>query len=134
MIDSEIGWIIFNSGGSDNDRNISSNRNYREDSSKAIYDAERAAENDANKTMWFAMGCLLGPIGWLIAEAGSPAPNASHLVGKSPEYVALYTDAYRSKIKKSRSGATMNGCLIGTGVSTVLYLLLVAAASSESGY
>jgi len=115
------------------DRGTSSDRkNYNKDSNKAIYDAEMAAEIDANKTMWFAMGCLLGPIGWLISEAGTPAPNASNLVGKSPEYVALYTDTYRSKVKKMRSGAAMNGCLVGTGIYVIFYALVIAAA--ESGY
>jgi len=106
------------------------------DSSRAIYEAEQAAERDANKIMWYGMGCLLGPIGWLISEAGSPSPKAASLVGKDPEYIALYTDAYRSKIKKIRSTASLYGCLIGTGITVLVYALLLAevAEAESQGY
>jgi hypothetical protein len=106
---------------------------YATSSTNASYDAEQAAEADANKSTWFAMGCLLGVVGWLVTEVSTPTPDASSLIGKDPEYVALYTDTYRAKVKKMRSGAAVSGCLVGTGVEVLIYAVLLNS-TANSGY
>lgn len=86
-------------------------------------EARMAAENDAkmdvNGTLWFVGGCL----GWVILLGGiitigaaytvQPSPPASRLIGKSPEYVAFYTDAYKAKAKSIQTSKAWTGCVVG---------------------
>ena len=97
--------------------------------------AHRDATMHINKGTWFLIGCLAGLVGWIIAYAIEPNPPAAALVGKSPQYVATYTDCYKSKGKSLQSGAALTGCLIGTAVSVLLWVVVLAAEDdSESGY
>ena len=105
--------------------------------------AEEDAEADINKPLWFGAGCIsLGwAVGWLLLQETmqpgiiSITPPASRLLGKSPEYVAYYTDAYKLKIQRLKlkwaaiGGAT--SCITGVGISC---LVIGAAASSEPTY
>jgi hypothetical protein len=93
--------------------------------------AKAQAQADVNGATWFAIGCLGGVLGWIIAYVIESNPPATALVGKSPDYVAQYTDCYRIEAKRIRSKHALNGCLAATGLELVLYLLLVVAASSE---
>ena len=118
--------------------------------------AERDAEADVSKPLWFGAGCLLlgasGCVGgsglesplvdvilpglWVAGIAGSyfyrPDPPAERLLGKSPEYVAFYTDAYKAKRGKLQATWTTVGCASGvlaTGAAGLV--LLIAWASSD---
>lgn len=93
-----------------------------------VLDAEAAAERDVDKTMWLALGCLLGVFGLAAAYLIAPNPPAQALLGKSPEYIAVYTDAYRKEGKKLQGSKALIGCLAGTAVQVVAYLLIFAAA------
>lgn len=84
--------------------------------SQAYHDARR----DANATLWFAMGCLLGVIGLGVAYLVVPSPRATHLIGKSSEYVAVYTDCYREKGRSLQTKKAFNGCLIW-GIFALLF-------------
>jgi hypothetical protein len=53
------------------------------------------------------------------------------LMGKSPEYVAAYTDCYRKKGKSIKTKNALTGCLVGTGVTVAIYAIAIAAASSN---
>lgn len=100
--------------------------------------AERDAEADVSKPLWFGAGCLLlgvsggcvGGLGlespladvmlpslWAAGIAGSyfyrPDPPAERLLGKSPEYVAFYTDAYKAKRGQLHATWTTIGCASG---------------------
>lgn len=87
--------------------------------------AERDAEADANQILWIggtfllglAGGCVLGSVGLLGAVLYEPTPPVSRLIGKSPEYVIVYTDAYRGKIQHTQVRAAVLGCLGGSIVS-----------------
>ena len=68
---------------------------------EAMIAAERDARNDVNTGLWFLGGCLGGVIGLVVAYAVEPSPPATRLLGKSPEYVAFYTDAYTETAKNS---------------------------------
>lgn len=95
-------------------------------------DAQSQAERDFNSMNWLAAGCLLGVIGWFIATMHKPEPPSTSLLGKSPDYVAQYRDAYRERSNKLASSKAMTGCLIGTAAQVGAWLLLFAA--SESAY
>ena len=98
---------------------------------EAIIAAERDAQNDVNTSLWFLGGCLGGVIGLIIAHGVEPAPPATRLLGKSPEYVAFYTDAYKAKAKKLQTNSALGGCVVSALAYTVLYIVVLAEASDN---
>lgn len=76
----------------------------------AIADAERDATARVNKSLWFFGGCLGGILVIIIANIHEPYPPASALLGKSPEYVGFYTDAYRAKARNLQTSQAVRGC------------------------
>lgn len=103
--------------------------------SQAATEAEAQALSDTSSTTWLAVGCLLGAVGWAYAALGhKPEPPASTLLGKSPEYVAQYRDAYKATANRRASKQALTGCLIGTGVYIVAYVAIVAVAASSSDF
>ena len=97
---------------------------------EAIAAAERDARNDVNKGLWFLGGCCGNVIGVIIAYADEPAPLATRLLGKSPEYVAFYTDAYREKAKSLQ----VNSAWTGFAVFTAVYVLGIVWYSQQTLY
>ena len=87
--------------------------------------AERDAEADAKQVLWIggnfllavAGGCVLGSVGLLGAYLYEPVPPASRLMGKSPEYVLFYADAYKSRARSLQLRSAFIGCLGGSVVS-----------------
>lgn len=101
-----------------------------QDANQGCADGERQAQSDINGTTWFAIGCLAGLIGYLIAMQ-EPNPPATQLLGKSPEYVAAYTDCYRKEGKSIKTKNAMYGCLANVGLA-IVYVIIVAAAAEET--
>ena len=61
--------------------------------------AKSDTKKDVSNIIWFGIGCLLNWIWVLIGYvAFSPRPS-SRLLGKSPAYVATYTDCYRERAR-----------------------------------
>lgn len=98
---------------------------------QAIVDATTDANKDVKKPLWFGTGCLLSglvflplpswyscllpPVGITGTYLYQPDPPLSRLIGKSPEYVAVYTSTYKSKRGNTQALWTSAGC-IGGGV------------------
>ena len=112
--------------------------------------AEADANKDVNKPLWFGTGCLLSglmffplpswyslllpPVGLTGTYFYQPAPSLSRLIGKSPDYVTVYTSTYKSKRGNIQVlwasagcisggvvvGAALVGIGIGVGVAAVL--------------
>ena len=99
-----------------------------------VAEAEAQAMLDTNGTLWLAIGCLLGVIGYLIAMVVTPSPPGAAFIGQSPDYIAAYTSSYQGKAKSIQQGKALIGCLVGVGVEVVLYFLLFAAAASTSNW
>ena len=78
---------------------------------QAIEDAEKDVEAYINKPMWFIIGCMFPAIGLVGPYVYKPSPPAGALIGKSPAYVAYYTDAYKSKMEKQQFRYALNGCI-----------------------
>ena len=101
-------------------------------------DAKSDAQKDADMVdtqIWFLAGCLGGVVGLIIAHAVEPKPSATALLGKSPEYIATYTDTYVEMVKKNQTKTALNGCIAGTLLTIGLYaIILVAATNSEDDY
>ncbi|MCG9127620.1 hypothetical protein JT359_08485, partial [Candidatus Poribacteria bacterium] len=76
----------------------------------AIADAERDAAAQVNKPIWFIGGCLGGILVIILANMHEPHPPASSLLGKSPEYVSYYTDAFRTKSRNLQTSQAIRGC------------------------
>ncbi len=102
-----------------------------QEASEAMTQARMDAQRDANGTMWFILSCLFGVIPLLLAYVIDPSPPMGRLMGKSPEYVATYTDTYRAEVKSIRTKNALWGCLLGTGISCALYVVLLAASASS---
>ncbi len=100
---------------------------FAQDTATACADAERQAESDVSAGTWFAFGCFLGILVYLIGLQPENPP-AANLLGKPPEYVAAYTDCYRAKTKDIKSKNALTGCLVGAGVQVLLYAIIIAAA------
>jgi len=100
----------------------------------AVREAELQAKTDANSTLWLFVGCLGGLLAIVIGQLIEPKPPQSALLGKSPEYVAAYTDAYVKKVKSVRMNNSLIGCGIGTAAWVGIYVLLIAAASETTYY
>ena len=101
---------------------------------EAIRAAEADAEATVNKPLWFAVGCLFTGLGTIVAYVMEPSPPASRLMGKSPEYVAFYTDAYKSKAKSIQGRTALTGCGITLGVYAAYIVLVGAAVASTTTY
>ncbi|MEX0684372.1 MAG: hypothetical protein WD098_00090 [Balneolales bacterium] len=94
-------------------------------------DARMHAANESGSS-WFLIGCLGGFIGYIIATAVTPNPPASAIVGKDEAYVATFSDVYVSEVQSKRKDNAMYGCLVGTGLSVLAYVALIAAAESSA--
>ena len=103
---------------------------FAQDVGTACLDAERQAQSDISGGTWFAIGCCVGLIGYVIALQ-EPNPPATQLVGKSPEYVAMFTDCYRKKGKDIKSKNALTGCLVGYGALAVFYVVLFVVVASN---
>ncbi len=68
-------------------------------------------------------------MGVVIAYVIEPNPPVMELLGKSPEYVAAYTDGYRVTAKRIQTGKAWTGCI----VIAVLYVGAVALAAIAEG-
>lgn len=100
---------------------------------EAIAAAEQDVRANVNTALWFWGGCAGGVLVFLFSHIHEPSPPASSLLGKSPEYVAFYTDAYKAKARKLQTSRAMWGCVTGGVISGLAYgcLITTAAAAAE---
>ena len=73
--------------------------------------AQRDATANTDSTFWFIVGCFGNVLGLIYANYAVPSPPASRLIGKSPEYVAAYSDAYKMKAKQLQTNQAVRGCI-----------------------
>ena len=92
---------------------------------QAVADAEKDAAAHLNRTLWFSTGCFFPLIGPVFSQRYQPFMPTARVLGKSPQYVAFYYDAYKVKTKKSQFAWALTGCLVGAPIGgyliTVLY-------------
>ena len=84
---------------------------------QAIADAQKDVEAYINKPMWFMIGCMLPVFGLITPYMYKPPIPAGELIGKSPEYVAYYTDAYQVGMEKMQFRSALNGFITAGAVS-----------------
>lgn len=98
--------------------------------SQAVIDAESDAAAAADPLLWMVgtfvgtslVGCLfcgLPAIG--IAYIHQPSPPVARLMGKSPEYVMIYTQTYKEKIRSHQVMDATIGCVGGSLVAAFIW-------------
>ncbi|MBI3194993.1 MAG: hypothetical protein HYZ34_11105 [Ignavibacteriae bacterium] len=83
--------------------------------------AEADAQEDVSGAVYGIGGFLCGIFGWLAATLSSPEVPAVRLIGKSSNYVSIYSEAYKSKAKSIRTTAACTGWAIGAAVSLIIF-------------
>ena len=94
---------------------------------QAIMQAQMDAAVDVNGCLWMGGGFLFGIFAVGAAYVIEPSPRAARLLGKSPEFVAAYTDAYRQKAKGIQVTNSVIGCIGGA----ILYVIIISAAQTS---
>lgn len=96
---------------------------------ETIQQAETDARADQSGFGYGVGGFLCGIFGWLFATLSSPDVPAARLVGKSSNYVVVYSEAYKSKAKSIRTRAACTGWGIGALATVAIF----AATGGLSG-
>ncbi len=81
---------------------------------QALLDARNDAETLTKDLNWFFGGFCCGIFGPLYAVLDTPNVPSNRLLGKSPEYVEMFTNEFQAKAKIKRIRLSMIGC--GTAV------------------
>ena len=90
--------------------------------SEAVVAAERDAKTDVDQSAWWIRGCCL----FGASQAGNVAePSPERLVGKSPEYVEVYTQVYKAKAKNLQRSAATPGFLTTVFSAGILVGLII---------
>lgn len=63
----------------------------------------------------WTFGCL-GPL--TLIGTYQPTPSPERFIGKSPEYIAVYTDVYKTRTQWLRGQYIAVGCVIGVGLTS----------------
>ena len=105
------------------------------DTARAVMEATQDAQADENGALWFFAGCILGLIGVVIAAVAEPTPPPARMMGKSPEYLAVYTQTYKSEGKS----AQLKSSLWGVGTTVVVFvalyvIIIVSLTKSQPAY
>jgi len=90
---------------------------------EACLKAQMDARADIEGEIWFGAGFLFGILGVGAAYLIEPTPPLRRLIGKSPEYVAYYTDCYKEAAREYQTDNAMIGCL--GGILAYIFLRLI---------
>jgi hypothetical protein len=105
------------------------------DTGRAVMEATQDAQADNNGVLWFFAGCLLGVIGVVIAAVADPTPPPARMMGKSPEYLAVYTNTYKSVGHSAQLHSALWGMGTALVVLIVIYvIIIVAVVKSQPTY
>jgi hypothetical protein len=96
----------------------------------ACVEGQMSAKSSVSGGLWFFAGCF-GLLGLLFAYIYEPSPPVMSLIGKSPEYVAIYTDCFKREAKSVQTKSAIRGCLVNGVVGIIFWVAIVAAAVDE---
>lgn len=91
----------------------------------AYTQAKIDANEDVSKIQWFGCGCTVYGVG--IAYLWGVKPDETRFIGKSSEYIALYTKAYKQRVRSIRTRYAILGC----GVTSLLAMTGCIIAMSQ---
>jgi len=87
--------------------------------------AQIDAKRDVQEGTWFAAGFLFGIFGVGAAYITTPNPPPERLLGKSPDYITLYTNCYQRYAKDEQVSNAAAGCIFWNALA----LLLIASGT-----
>jgi hypothetical protein len=93
----------------------------------ACNSAKASAKENHSSTGYMVGGFLCGVFGFALALMSKPDPPAEALLGKSGDYVLIYTNCYQEVAKKKNVSASCSGWVAGAAVA-----LLIQSSSSSS--
>lgn len=102
----------------------------RTDGMQAVTDAERDAKQ-ANIQVWAFVGCFGSVFGVASAYVLTPSVLPIKLLGKSPEYVANYTQTYQQEVRNERTKHAAIGCLGSHCVAVILSAIILPEGGQE---
>ena len=88
---------------------------------KAVIAAEQDAKAEVNQLNWFFSGCALVGVATSY-KVSQPSPE--RFVGKSPGYVAIYTQVYEEKVRNLQRSAATPGGLTTVFSAGILVIIL----------
>lgn len=91
----------------------------------AVADAKRDVKAHINKTLWFTAGCFFPIIGPVYSQRNSKTIPSARFLGKTPKYIAFYTDTYKIEMKKQRYNWALMGCIVGSLTDACLIGILI---------
>jgi len=94
----------------------------------AKYKAEQAANKDVNKACWFGAGFTIIGVGVAMMWQSS-SPDPTEFVGKTPEYIIMYKEAYESKAKRIQTMFSSIGCGISLAVGCLYTIIIINEVS-----
>ncbi|RKU30817.1 hypothetical protein C6497_03840 [Candidatus Poribacteria bacterium] len=86
--------------------------------------AEEDAVSDASKLIWFIAGLGLSILGVLLAYIYQQEPPGSRFLDKSQEYIVIYKDSYKAKLRSIQVMYSLVGLVIIVGL-IVLYAIFL---------
>jgi hypothetical protein len=95
------------------------------------YKAEKQAEKEVNKACWFGVGFGFNAIGTALAIAVPSSPDPGQFAGKSPEYIRMFTDAYKSRAREIQTTYSFMGCATAVAVTACVTLYLLDRTTNE---
>ena len=123
---SQGGW-----GGSSGSSSMQGTQSRSSDAATAMVDAQMDASSNS-QFIWFLPGlCCFYPgiIGFLFAVLLEPDPPVTRFVGKSAEYIIIYTSEYKRLVKKSRVKASCAGLIVGLMGLVVFEIAVLSSIS-----
>jgi len=104
------------------------------DAARAAAEAINDAHADTSGALWYFAGCLLGVIGILIAYVSEPSPPPARMMGKSPEYLTIYTNTYKTEARSIQGRSAIYGALTWGAIVVVVIVIAVVAAHNSTTY
>ncbi len=95
--------------------------------------AHSQAKEDTSSLLWYSAGFVLSYWGIFAAMIIDPTPPVAELIGKSPDYIAVYTDYYMRETKRLQTRAAVWGCST-SGLASVASVVLFIWYCETYGY
>ncbi|MCG9126680.1 hypothetical protein JT359_03665 [Candidatus Poribacteria bacterium] len=95
-----------------------------ENREQIAFTAEADAATDCYKIIWFFAGLGLTIIGVILGYIYQQEPPASRFLDKSHEFIVVYTDAYKAKLRSIQVMYSVVGLLISVSL-IILYIAVI---------
>ncbi|MCK5599779.1 hypothetical protein KAI78_09165 [bacterium] len=94
-----------------------------EDGANPLFLSEYDATVYANRTLWFSAGVLFNIFAVGISYLFVPVPSPESLVGRSEDFVGIYTENYRKILQSINTKWAIFGCVGNTAVLSTIFLV-----------